>query len=328
MSKVMNCSLPLVSVIIPCYNAESYITEAIDSALNQTYPNVEVIVVDDGSSDRSIEIIQAYGNRVWIESGSHRGACAARNRGLALSQGEFIQFLDADDLLLPNKLEVQVPILQSGQADLVFCNGYLFGDGRPCRPIKKLLSLPSPVEADPFLYCLSNGFGTEGSLHRRRYLERVGGFREGLQGGQESELHTRLGIAGVKLYKLDNFLFKHRNHNSSTRITRTKKPPGFMLDLQLGLLNFIEREFPSEFTQLRRNALASQIFQASIHAYRNGAEEDARKGFQQAKRISTEFTYHERSLYKFLANYLNPMSLEIALKRARIGRDAIQRLLN
>ena len=234
----MNYVLPLISIIIPCYNAESYIAEAIDSALNQTYSNVEVIIVDDGSNDRSIQIIQSYGDRVRFEAGSHRGACAARNRGLYLSQGEFIQFLDADDVLLPNKLEIQASILQSGQTDLVFCNGYLFGDDRPCRPIKKLLGLPSPVGVDPFLYCLLNGFGTESPLHRRQYLEEVGGFREDLQGGQESELHMRLGIAGIRLHKLDDFLFKHRNHDDLNRITRMKKSPGFMLNLLLGLLNF------------------------------------------------------------------------------------------
>jgi len=89
----MTCSLPLVSVIVPCYNAELYIGEAIASALNQTYPNIEVIVVDDGSSDRSVEIIQSFGDRIQLPAASHPGACAARNRGLHMSQGEFIQFL-------------------------------------------------------------------------------------------------------------------------------------------------------------------------------------------------------------------------------------------
>lgn len=231
-------------------------------------------------------------------------------------------------MLLPNKLEVQVPILQSGQADLVFCNGYLFGDNRPCRPIKKLLSLPSPVDIDSFVYCLSHGFGTESSLHRRTYLEKVKGFRENLQGAQEADLHIRLAIAGVRLYKVNDFLFKHRNHNDPTRITWTKKPPGFMLDVLLGLLVFIEQDFSAEFTQARRDALASRIFQNSIYAYRDGAEELAKAGFQQVKKISTSLNYHERSLYKFLANYLDPMLLEAFLKKARVSRNSVQQLLN
>jgi glycosyltransferase involved in cell wall biosynthesis len=317
---------PLVSVIIPCYNAEPYVAEAIASALNQTYPNVEVIVVDDGSGDGSVEVIRSFGDRVRLEQIDHRGACAARNRGLNLSQGEFIQFLDADDVLLPHKLELQVPVLRSGQADLVFCNGYLFGDDRPPRPIKKLLALPSPLGVNSFLYCLSNGFGTEGPLHRRQCLEQVGGFREGLQGGQESELHIRLGMSGIKLYKLDDFLFQHRNHNNPHRITRTRKPPGFMLDLVLGLLDFVEREFPEEFNLAQREELASRVFQASIYAYREGAEDLAQIGFQRAKQASTKLNYHERSIYKFLAGHFDPMLLEKLLKQARFGRSTVQKL--
>lgn len=85
---------PLVSIIIPCYNSELYIAEAIECSFNQTYSNVEVIVVDDGSTDRSVEIIKSFGDRIRFEKIDHQGACAARNRGLELSQGEFIQFLD------------------------------------------------------------------------------------------------------------------------------------------------------------------------------------------------------------------------------------------
>ncbi|WP_088892291.1 glycosyltransferase family 2 protein [Leptolyngbya ohadii] len=319
---------PLVSVIIPCFNAEPYVAEAIESALNQTYPNVEVIVVDDGSNDRSVEAIQSFGDRIRFEQINHRGACAARNRGLQLSQGEFIQFLDADDVLLPNKLEVQVPVLQSDRADLVFCNGYLFGDDRPQRPIKKLLALPSPEGADTLLYCLANGFGTEGPLHRRSLLEKVKGFREGLIGAQEFELHIRLGAVGARLCKLDEFLFRHRNHDDPTRITRRPKPPGFMVEMFIALSKQLETEFPETLTPQRRRALAGAMFQHSIYAYRNGAEAIAGSGFKYARELSPSFSYQERSFYKLLAHYLEPIVLEHLLKQVRTGRNAVKRLLN
>ena len=318
--------VPLVSIVIPCYNAEKFIAEAIESAFNQIYPNVEVIVIDDGSSDRSVEIIQSYGNRVRFEAIDHRGACAARNRGLQLSKGEFIQFLDADDVLLPNKLETQVPILQSDRADLVFCNGYLFGDDRPQRPIKKLLALPSPLGIDPFIYCLSNGFGTEGPLHRRSYLEKVMGFREGLAGAQEYDLHIRLGAFGARLYKMDEFLYKHRNHNDPNRITRTPKPAGFMAEVFIDLSKWLEENFSETLTLERRKILAGKIFQSSIHAFRNGAEAIANTGFKRAKELSSSYLYNERTLYKILAQYFNPMLLESFLKQARTGRNAFKKL--
>ena len=102
-------SVPLVSILIPCHNAEAFVADAIESALGQTHPNVEVVVVDDGSTDRSLEVIRSYDGRIRWETGPCRGACAARNRALALSLGEFIQFLDSDDLLLPQKIERQLP---------------------------------------------------------------------------------------------------------------------------------------------------------------------------------------------------------------------------
>ena len=319
---------PLISIIIPCYNAEKYVGEAIESALNQTHTNVEVIVVDDGSTDCSLGIVRSFGDRVRLEQIDRQGACAARNLGLQLSQGEFIQFLDADDVLLPNKLETQVPILQADRADLVFCNGYLFGDDRPQRPIKKLLSLPSPNGFDPFLYCLSNGFGTEGPLHRRYFLEKVRGFRKGLAGAQEIDLHVRLGAAGVRLHKLDDFLFKHRNHNSPNRITRTKKPPGFMAQVFIDMFKRLEDDCPEALTPDRRKALAGTLFQQSIYAYRDGAEAIAKIGFQSAKEISPSFSYKERRFYKLLAQCVEPILLEGILKQARSSRDILKNWLS
>ena len=94
---------PLVSILIPCYNAERWVGQAIESALAQTWPNKEVIVVDDGSTDGSLEVIKSFGDRIKWETGPNRGGNVARNRLLELSHGEWIQYLDADDYLLPAK---------------------------------------------------------------------------------------------------------------------------------------------------------------------------------------------------------------------------------
>ena len=110
----------LVSVIIPCFNAEKWLREAIDSVLGQSHPQVEVIVIDDGSSDRSLEIIQSYGDRLIWRSQQNQGANVARNRGFALAQGAYIQYLDADDYLLPQKIAQQVACLHSNRADFVY----------------------------------------------------------------------------------------------------------------------------------------------------------------------------------------------------------------
>ena len=100
--------MPKASILIPCYNAERWVAEAIQSALDQTHPDIEVIVVDDGSTDGSLEIIQSFGDKIRWETGPNRGGNVTRNRLLELSTGEWLQYLDADDYLLTNKIHEQL----------------------------------------------------------------------------------------------------------------------------------------------------------------------------------------------------------------------------
>lgn len=111
----------LVSVIIPCFNAQIWLREAINSCLQQTYPHIEIIVIDDGSTDNSLEIIKSYGERIiWESFPENQGGCYARNRGFAISKGEYIQFLDADDYILPEKISRQVDFLEVTKSDVVY----------------------------------------------------------------------------------------------------------------------------------------------------------------------------------------------------------------
>lgn len=101
--------MPRVSVIIPTYNRREYVQEAIDSALAQTFTDYEIIVIDDGSTDGTSEALQArYGNRIHYEWQENQGESVARNRGIELARGEYIAFLDSDDLWHPEKLAKQI----------------------------------------------------------------------------------------------------------------------------------------------------------------------------------------------------------------------------
>lgn len=103
----------LASILIPCYNAEKWIAETIESAIAQTWNNKEIIIVDDGSKDNSLYIAKGYeSSQVKVIAQSNQGASAARNVALQESQGDFIQYLDADDLLAPNKIELQLCLLE------------------------------------------------------------------------------------------------------------------------------------------------------------------------------------------------------------------------
>jgi glycosyltransferase involved in cell wall biosynthesis len=111
---------PLVSILIPCYNAAPWLAETLESALAQTWPRIEIIVVDDGSRDGSPTLARSFKARgVKVIAQSNRGASATRNRGLRLAQGDLIQFLDADDLLTPDKIVAQVELLRRAGPDCV-----------------------------------------------------------------------------------------------------------------------------------------------------------------------------------------------------------------
>src|ERR1035437_936377 len=129
----------LVSIIIPCFNAERWISEAIQSCLDQTYQPIEVIVIDDGSTDKSLEVIKSFGDKIRWETGPNRGGCAARNRGIKLANGSYLQFLDADDLLHPNKIASQMLVI-AGRTD-VAVNGRLVRFSGPA-PAWSTLQLP------------------------------------------------------------------------------------------------------------------------------------------------------------------------------------------
>ena len=112
-------SAPLVSICMPCYNAGKYVAEAIDSVLAQTYPNLEIIVVNDGSKDNSAEVTEGYRSKgVKVIHQENRGQCAAANRAYAEARGEYIKFFDADDILSPGFVEAQMRRL-NGRTDAV-----------------------------------------------------------------------------------------------------------------------------------------------------------------------------------------------------------------
>lgn len=140
-------SEPLVSMIIPVYNAKKYIAETLRSALNQTWPNIEIILIDDGSTDQTIRIARQFEDeRLTIFTQENLGAGKARNRGLREAKGEYIQFLDADDLLSPNKITDQIKLLLSNPGKIAVCSTVHFLDDQNPQQ-----AMPSAYE-DSFLF--------------------------------------------------------------------------------------------------------------------------------------------------------------------------------
>ena len=138
-------SAPSISVVIPCYNAAAFLRATIESILGQTQPVLEVIVVDDGSADDSANIAESFGPPVRVIRQPNQGESAARNRGIEAAVGDWVAFLDADDLWLPTKIELQSEAIRSAPADVVCVTGdfLLFGEGQE----ERLCSLPARYDA-------------------------------------------------------------------------------------------------------------------------------------------------------------------------------------
>jgi glycosyltransferase involved in cell wall biosynthesis len=124
---------PLISILVPAYNAEPWIAETIRSALVQTWPRTEIIIVDDGSKDATAEVARRFASKhVLVVSKENEGAAATRNRALTLSQGDYIQWLDADDLLAPDKIEAQMACLHEGDGKrTLLSSAWAFFNYRP-----------------------------------------------------------------------------------------------------------------------------------------------------------------------------------------------------
>src|ERR1035438_7875002 len=177
-----------VSVIIPVYNGEAYVGQAIDSALAQTYTDSEVIVVDDGSKDSTRQIIESYGHKVRAVHKPNGGTSSALNAGIRLAQGEFIAWLSHDDLFLPRKSEAQVNYLRTNPA-LAACYSDFFiidGEGRHLSEVKAGMGC-TKTEKVRQLFASTNINGCT-MLIRAEVFQKLGLFREDLK--YRSEEHT------------------------------------------------------------------------------------------------------------------------------------------
>lgn len=186
---------PLVSVVIPSYNRALYIGEAIESVLAQTYHNIEVIVVDDGSTDNTEEVIQPYLSRIMYLQQENAERGASRNSGMRKATGEYLAFLDSDDIWLPSKVEADIKVLtQHPAVGLVYSDIIQIDE---CgRQIGMLRRKPRNGRVTKFL--MSENFVSIGAhLGRRELFENVGGFVEDrrLSGSEDWEMWIRLSTA-------------------------------------------------------------------------------------------------------------------------------------
>lgn len=210
--------LPLVSVIIPVYNGERFLAEAIESVLAQTYQNYEVIVVDDGSTDNSPEIARSYPSVRFIKQ-EHAGTAAARNRGVMLAAGEYLAFLDADDLWMPNKLRLQMEEFDADPS-LAIVTGLVEQFLMP--GLEGRFSIPaSPQE----------GYSAVALVIKRAVLERTGGFIEATASAETIAWFVRLAELNLPVRVLPHVVARRRIHGDNTTLLKREEKTHIMLQV-------------------------------------------------------------------------------------------------
>jgi glycosyltransferase involved in cell wall biosynthesis len=188
-----------VSVVIPTYNNADYLADAIESVLAQTFRDIEIIVIDDGSTDQTGQVMSAYASRVVYLHQANHGPSAARNRGITQAQGKYLAFLDADDLYLPDKMSLQVSFLEAHpEIDLVYSDGVRFKMSKG-----KKTTLPLSTSGDVFILrsapdqyvfhlMTRNIFPIHAALVKRECVVKVNGFDEMLTAFEDWDLWFRI----------------------------------------------------------------------------------------------------------------------------------------
>lgn len=231
----------LVSVVIPCHNVEAYVADALESALAQTYRPLEIIAVDNNSADGTKEILDGYQGRypelITVLEEARQGAPAARNCGLKQVKGEWVQFLDADDLILPEKIARQMEAVEVSDCEYI-AGAAVFAslDG------KQKVMIPDPDPIKGVMEGLKGG-GTCSNLWKVSAIKDIGGWRESLEDAQDTDLMMRLLMNGAKVAIAKEPLTIKRER-SSGQITKRNPEKHFSEHVRLRsqFLDFLEKE--------------------------------------------------------------------------------------
>ncbi|MBD2501512.1 glycosyltransferase family 2 protein [Anabaena azotica] len=239
---------PLVSILMPCYNAEAWLAETLESVLQQTWDNIEVILVDDGSKDNSLAVAKSFASsKIKIISQENAGQSAAENRALREAQGDFIEYLDADDLLAPDKIEKQIKLLGGRESEFVAAGEW----ARFYQNISEAQFIAEPVWADmsPVDWLITSWEGG-GMMHGaawlvpRKIAEKAGLWNESLSLINDFDYFSRVLLAskGVKFcWGARTYYRSGLPNNLSSARSRISLESAFR-SLELGTNNLLSTE--------------------------------------------------------------------------------------
>jgi glycosyltransferase involved in cell wall biosynthesis len=265
----MNTEAPprgLVSVLIPCFNAERTLGEALESVFRQTWPRIEAIVVDDGSTDRSGAIAHRFwGRRIVLRRQANRGASAARNRALAMARGEYCIFLDADDIVEPGFVATQIRAIVAAEADICF------GEGVSVWPDGRAIAAPAmPPSASPdyaLSRVLSDGWlPPHAILWRTSFARKIGGWDATLRRNDDGEFIARALLNGPAIACSRGPRAIYRQHEGPQRVSRRKDWAA--IESSVAIIERLDARVSGRpHWPLARRSLARQAHEIASEAY-------------------------------------------------------------
>jgi glycosyltransferase involved in cell wall biosynthesis len=313
---------PLVSILIPTYNQKQYVGQTVESCLSQTYPRIEVIVVDDGSTDGTGKLLQeCYGSQIRYLHQENRGVSAARNTATQAANGEFIQYCDSDDQLLPTKIEQCVnALLQQPDAALVYTHcDYVEEDGIT------VISRAHPVlpSGDVFCELLTGPAGNFipqcTPVIRRQAVLDVGGFNETVRGAEDWDLWLRLAALHPFVF-LNDILALYRVRANGIHADALGMATARLQVIQLAR-HYKGREYCLDdvaYDQLE----AGRYHVLGMLYWKKGNRPEARQAFREAIRLDPAHAPIRR-LY-LASSYIFPSSSASVIQKMNVWRKRIQ----
>jgi len=309
-----------ISVIVPCFNSEKWISLALESLLRQNVPKLEIIVVNDGSNDSTKEIVESYGDRVVLINQANSGVSSARREGVRQATGDYIKFLDSDDLLPDGALRNMLEVAEKYPCEAIIAKAVAIGaDERSLDKSKySLAHCPSHLELMKKEFLLTQATPSGLWLLPRNVIDYDHFFKRDIRLGEEYGFCIEIIRSGIPIRFCDRVVYIVRDHNSPTRLSSTKNEADHLkqIDLISNSIRFIKYEIDG-YRQESLDFIAQLCWSRGRDCLRIGCEDAANAYFTLAKKIQPSLDPVGSIAYRTVCRIVGPVKAEKLVSRIK-----------